>query len=181
MSFTLTSQVQKSKKSRRWLNGLARQIASLSTAKSTEAHDHDSYSKQANAICVMRKPSNYNPYANTYNPGLRDHPNFSWSQGFQQNRPAALAPPLQPIPQFLKPLSHDLDHTIRTRITLNPDHGRIHSKISRILLTLRLSNKIAPLMDYKMSCEQASTYKPNQFQASRRWWDNLLLQFRPWQ
>ncbi|KAH9705357.1 Integrase catalytic domain-containing protein [Citrus sinensis] len=32
------------------VEGLARQIASLSTAKSTEPHDHDSYSDQANAI-----------------------------------------------------------------------------------------------------------------------------------
>ncbi|KAH9688688.1 hypothetical protein KPL70_015210 [Citrus sinensis] len=54
---------------------------------------------QANAIGVMRKPSNYNPYSNTYNPGWRDHPNFSWSQGFQQNGPAAPAPPMQQIPQ----------------------------------------------------------------------------------
>ncbi|KAH9770105.1 hypothetical protein KPL71_012260 [Citrus sinensis] len=79
------------------VEGLARQIASLSTAKSTEPHDHDSYSDQA--IGVMRKPSNYNPYSNTYNPGWRDHPNFLWSQGFQQNGPAALAPPMQQIPQ----------------------------------------------------------------------------------
>ncbi|KAH9697871.1 hypothetical protein KPL71_023794 [Citrus sinensis] len=81
------------------IEGLSRQIASLSTAKSTEPHDHDSYSDQANAIGVMRKPSNYNPYSNTYNPGWRDHPNFSWSQGFQQNGPTTPTPPMQPIPQ----------------------------------------------------------------------------------
>ncbi|KAK9185186.1 hypothetical protein WN943_025540 [Citrus x changshan-huyou] len=82
------------------IEGLSRQIASLTTAKSTEPHDHDSYSDQANAIGVMRKPSNYNPFSNTYNPGWRDHPNFSWSQGFQQNGLAAPAPPVQPIPQI---------------------------------------------------------------------------------
>ena len=43
------------------IEGLSRQIASLSTAKSTKPHDHDPYSDQANAIGVMRKPSNYNP------------------------------------------------------------------------------------------------------------------------
>ena len=63
--------------------GLSQQIASLTTTKSTEPHDHDLYSNQANATGVMRKPLNYNPYSNTYNPGWRDHPNFSWSQGFQ--------------------------------------------------------------------------------------------------
>ena len=50
------------------IEGLSRQIASLTTVKSTEPHDHDSYSDQANAISVMRKPSNYNSYSNTYNP-----------------------------------------------------------------------------------------------------------------
>ena len=64
------------------VEGLSRQIASLTTVKLTESHDHDSYSDQANAIDVMRKPLNYNPYSNTYNPGWRDHPNFLWSQGF---------------------------------------------------------------------------------------------------
>ncbi|KAH9763009.1 hypothetical protein KPL70_001028 [Citrus sinensis] len=85
------------------IEGLSRQIASLSTAKSTEPHDHDSYSDQANAIGVMRKPSNYNPYSNTYNPGWRDHPNFSWSQGFQQNGPTASAPPIPQNPQASQP------------------------------------------------------------------------------
>ena len=64
------------------VEGLYRQIASLTAAKSTEPHDHDSYPDQANAIGVMRKASNYNPYSNMYNPRWRDHPNFSWSQGF---------------------------------------------------------------------------------------------------
>ena len=55
--------------------------------------------------------------------------------------------------QFLKlfkPLSPHLDHIIRTRTTLNPDHGRMHSKTSRILLTPRLSNITTPLMKYEM-------------------------------
>ena len=30
--------------------------------------------------------SNNNPYSNTYNPGWRNHPNFSWSQGQQLNQ-----------------------------------------------------------------------------------------------
>ena len=65
------------------VEGLSQQITSLTTAKSTEPHDHDPYLDQVNAIGVMRKPSNYNPYSNTYNPAWKDHPNFSWSQGFQ--------------------------------------------------------------------------------------------------
>ena len=55
------------------VEGLSRQIASVTTAKSTEPHDHDSYSDQANAIGLMRKPSNYNSYSNTYNSGLNKY------------------------------------------------------------------------------------------------------------
>ena len=80
------------------VEGLSRQIASLTTAKSIEPHDNDSYPDQANAIGVMRKPSNDNPYSNTYNPRWRDHLNFSWSQGVQQNRPTGPALPMQQIP-----------------------------------------------------------------------------------
>ena len=81
------------------VEGFFRQIALLTVAKSTEPHDHDSYSDQANVIGVMRKLSNYSLYSNTYNPRWKDHPNFSWSQGFQQNGPTTPAPPMQQIPQ----------------------------------------------------------------------------------
>ena len=64
------------------VEGLSRKIELLMAAKSTKSHDNDLYPDQANAIGVMRKPSNYNPYSNTYNLGWRDHPNFSWSQRF---------------------------------------------------------------------------------------------------
>ena len=36
------------------VEGLSRQIASLTTAKSIEPHDHDSYPDQANAIDVIK-------------------------------------------------------------------------------------------------------------------------------
>ncbi|KAL0374403.1 UNVERIFIED_CONTAM: Retrovirus-related Pol polyprotein from transposon.6 [Sesamum radiatum] len=42
--------------------------------------------------------SNFNPYSNTYNPGWRSHPNFSWSNN-QQQGPARPLPPRQPPPQ----------------------------------------------------------------------------------
>ena len=87
----------KIKEVKEMIEGLSRQITSLTTAKSTKPHDHDLYPDQANVIGVMRKPSNYNLYSNTYNSGWRDYPNFSWSRGSQQNGPATLAPPIQPI------------------------------------------------------------------------------------
>ncbi|KAL0319584.1 UNVERIFIED_CONTAM: hypothetical protein Sradi_5219900 [Sesamum radiatum] len=42
--------------------------------------------------------SNFNPYSNTYNPGWRSHPNFSWSNN-QQQGPARPLQPRQPPPQ----------------------------------------------------------------------------------
>ena len=50
------------------IDGLSGQIALLTAAKSIKPHVYDSCRDQANAICVMRKPSNYNPYSKTYNP-----------------------------------------------------------------------------------------------------------------
>ena len=55
----------KIKEVEKMVEGLSRQIASLTAAKSTEPHDHDSYPDHGNAIGVTR-----------------DHLGFSWSQGF---------------------------------------------------------------------------------------------------
>ena len=56
------------------VEGFFYQITSSTSAKSTKPQaynqfDHDSYPDQANAINVMGKQSNYNPYSNTYNLG----------------------------------------------------------------------------------------------------------------
>ena len=42
----------------------------------------DPYESQCNALGTYRKP--YTPYSNTYNPGWRNHPNFSWNQESHQ-------------------------------------------------------------------------------------------------
>ncbi|KAL0453492.1 UNVERIFIED_CONTAM: hypothetical protein Slati_1327300 [Sesamum latifolium] len=47
--------------------------------------------------------SNFNPYSNTYNPGWRSHPKFSWSNN-QQQGPVGPLQPRQPPPQ--KPKSN---------------------------------------------------------------------------
>jgi len=36
--------------------------------------------KQAHALNIFQRP-NHNPYSQTYNPGWRNHPNFSWKSG----------------------------------------------------------------------------------------------------
>jgi hypothetical protein len=58
--------------------------------------------EQANYVGQNNYPPKNNPYSNTYNPGWRNHPNFSWSnnqnalnhQGQQRNGQQA-APPVQ--------------------------------------------------------------------------------------
>jgi hypothetical protein len=36
--------------------------------------------EQAHALNCFQRP-NHNPYSQTYNPGWRNHPNFSWKSG----------------------------------------------------------------------------------------------------
>lgn len=97
MRFKLANQVQNSKKLKKIVEGHSYKIASLTVVKSIELHaynqfNQDSYRHQANAINNGKVV-----YSNTYNLRWRNHPNFSQSQGFQQNRMAAPAPPMQPI------------------------------------------------------------------------------------
>jgi hypothetical protein len=39
--------------------------------------------EQTNALNSFQRP-NHNPYSKTYNPGWRNHPNFSWKSGNAQ-------------------------------------------------------------------------------------------------
>ena len=55
----------------------------------------------------------YDPYANTYNPGWRDHPNFSYARGqqypsYQQRNQAQAAPqnPNAPLEEIVKNLAN---------------------------------------------------------------------------
>ncbi|KAL0440345.1 UNVERIFIED_CONTAM: hypothetical protein Slati_2517500 [Sesamum latifolium] len=51
--------------------------------------------------------SNFNPYSNTYNPGWRSHPNFSWSNNQQQGS-IGHHQPRQPPPQEPKSNLEDM-------------------------------------------------------------------------
>ncbi|KAL2532369.1 Uncharacterized protein Adt_05720 [Abeliophyllum distichum] len=70
------------------IEDISRKLISLTTNNPTEP---DACTDQVNALNMMRKPP-YNPYSNTYNPGWRDHSNFSWSQGGQQDSTVGQAP-----------------------------------------------------------------------------------------
>jgi hypothetical protein len=60
--------------------------------------------EQANYVVQNNYPPKNNPYSNTYNPGWRNHPNFSWSnnqnalnfQGQQRNSQSAAQPVQEP-------------------------------------------------------------------------------------
>ena len=43
------------------------------------------YKEQCNALAMFIKP--FSPYSDTYNPSLRNHPNFSWKS--DQNQPTS--------------------------------------------------------------------------------------------
>ena len=132
------------------VEGLARQIASLSTAKSTESHDHDSYSDQANAIGVIRKPSNYNPYSNTYNPGWRDHPNFHGLKDSNRMDQQLQLHQCNQFRKFLKPLSHHSDHNQNQNHSQPRPWEDSFQNLKNLTHSI-LSNKTAPLMDYEMN------------------------------
>ena len=56
-----------------------------------------------NAIQNFQRPSNNNPYSDTYNPGWARHPNFSWSKGPHQGGPPGFTQHSAPRPQYPQP------------------------------------------------------------------------------
>ncbi|KAL0367406.1 UNVERIFIED_CONTAM: hypothetical protein Sradi_3630700 [Sesamum radiatum] len=62
--------------------------------------------EDANFICHGGR-SNFNPYFNTYNPGLRNHRNFSWSN-YQQQWLLGYQQPQQHVPQEKKSNLEDM-------------------------------------------------------------------------
>ncbi|KAL9374047.1 hypothetical protein Peur_033667 [Populus x canadensis] len=53
--------------------------------------------EQAHALNSFQRP-NHNPYSQTYNPGWRNHPNFSWKS--ENNNAQTSQPPFQAHPNF---------------------------------------------------------------------------------
>ena len=58
------------------------------------------YTEDVQYVGNYQRPQPNNPYSNTYNPGWRNHPNFSWSNN--QNNPQMEARPSNP-PGFSQP------------------------------------------------------------------------------
>ena len=74
------------------------EISDVSCVYCGEGHLFDNYPgnpTSVNYVGSFNRQNQDNPYSNTYNPGWRHHPNFSWSNQHQpavafsgQNRPA---------------------------------------------------------------------------------------------
>ncbi|XP_073120512.1 uncharacterized protein [Henckelia pumila] len=75
---------------------------------STECQVGNPFQLAENANFVGNMPPN-NPYSNTYNPGWKNHPNFSWSNQNQNlNQQNVMRPPLGFAQQDKKPSLEDL-------------------------------------------------------------------------
>ena len=68
--------------------------------------------EQANLVSNFIRQQN-NPYSNTYNPGWRNHPNFSWNNNQNNSRP----PPGFPPPQEKKPSLEEIVTQLATTTT----------------------------------------------------------------
>jgi len=79
--------------------------------------------EQAHALNSFQRP-NHNSYSQTYNPGWRDHPNFSWKSG--NNNAQTSQPPFQALhnfqnshgyaPLYVPPPRRNLDETLHAFI-----------------------------------------------------------------
>ncbi|MED6202225.1 hypothetical protein PIB30_103178 [Stylosanthes scabra] len=72
--------------------------------------DDQPSAEQVNYMGNQPRPPQNDPYSNTYNPGWRNHPNFSWggnqgqrSNNNRQQQPFQQPPP--PVPPQQKPSS----------------------------------------------------------------------------
>jgi len=79
--------------------------------------------EQAHALNSFQRP-NHNPYSQTYNPGWRNHPNFSWKSG--TNNAQTSQPPFQAhhnfqnshgfVPPYAPPPIRNLEETLHAFI-----------------------------------------------------------------
>ena len=80
---TLTAQVSSLSNILKSMNvaaGVQQQVAAISCVYCGEGHTFDNCPSNPASICYVGDFNrNNNPYSNTYNPGWRQHPNFSWS------------------------------------------------------------------------------------------------------
>ncbi|XP_063938129.1 uncharacterized protein LOC135147973 [Daucus carota subsp. sativus] len=76
------------------------------TQYACQYNSSDMAMEQANALYNQNQRQQYNPYSNTYNPGWKDHPNFSYKNNQAQSQP----PGFQPRAPFNAPVQPQKSH-----------------------------------------------------------------------
>ena len=101
--------------------------------------------EQVNAVGGFQPRPRYDPYANQYNPGWRDHPNFRWrDQEQQQQPPQQQGPPRQFVPRPQAPIQgapNQLEDMMRTLMQSNVVMNENIAKLSACTLQLQESTK----------------------------------------
>ena len=84
---------------------VAQQPTQVGSGEMTEGQGTQNFVEQVNYMGHGNNHQN-NPYSNTYNPGWRNHPNFSWGGQNQQrqNQPPGFQQPQQPVKPNLEEL-----------------------------------------------------------------------------
>ncbi|XP_062178241.1 uncharacterized protein LOC133883038 [Alnus glutinosa] len=89
--------------------------------------------EQANAANAYQRPFS-SPYSETYNPNLRNHPNFSWRNGQSANEPQGSSSHAPYVPPHKQTLEETLQAFIQSQNQINQEVknsiGRIESQLN---------------------------------------------------
>ncbi|PIN24199.1 DNA-directed DNA polymerase [Handroanthus impetiginosus] len=124
-------------------------------------------------VSNARKPQN-NPYSNTYNPGWRQHPNFSWNnnqgQGsaprFQQDGQQQVQQPIQEKkPSLEETLIQFMASTAANFKTMETQIGQLANAInSRLQGSLPSNTEPNPRQDGKAQCQAVTLHNGRELQ-----------------
>ncbi|KAL3583078.1 hypothetical protein D5086_017410 [Populus alba] len=121
--------------------------------------------EQANALNSFQRPI-HNPYSQTYNPGWRNHPNFSWKSG--NNNAQTSQPPFQAhhnfqnahgyAPPYVPPPRRNLEETLHTFIekqeTINTQNAQtmadLKDTLAKFTSALSFQEKVTTLRSGKV-------------------------------
>src|ERR1044071_1461421 len=100
--------------------------------------------EQVNAVGGFQPRPRYDPYANQYNPGWRDHPNFRWRDEQQQPPQQQQGTPRQFVPRQQAPIQgppNQIEDMMRTLMQSNVVMNENIAKLSACTLQLQESTK----------------------------------------
>ena len=107
--------------------------------------------EQAQYMAKFPHNQNFNPYGQSYNPGWKNHPNFSWKNQNAGN-PMEQAKPLQP-PQEKK---SSLDMKMEQLADIHMNKMKSHDKFENETRT-SLNNKAAQLRNFEVQMGQMAS------------------------